>query len=412
MDDCGEDNATLAEKWRQRRERDLETAGIAETDTYLYRRGELLCDVETEARLREEMRRFKGRADDDTNRDLIRLKLDLRRWRFDGSVEIPELVSRLRRTGDKDWQPRLGVNTVYAGEPRYRGGPGAEPRPTKPGEATPSEKQTNGRIPQIGVLDTGYAAEVRALHPDLFASLRPDRDDVDVLDLDSDGLLDTQAGHGTFVAGLVRRIAPDLSIDPERVLDPVGWGDDLTVSLGLLQQRSPVVNLSLGGYSEDDRPPIALERALQRLGRDVVVVAAAGNNGSDRPFWPAAFKNVIAVAALDTTGGTPAAASFSNYGRWVDVCAPGVDLASTYVKGTWQLDRSTAEETFEGWACWSGTSFAAPLVAAEIARRAMDSGRSARKVAWELLAELDLIPGLEDYGLAFDPGVDVLCREH
>ena len=124
------------------------------------------------------------------------------------------------------------------------------------------------------------------------------------------------------------------------MLDPRGWGDDVSVALGMAQQRSPVVNCSFGGYTEDDRAPIALQEALRSLGRDVVVVAAAGNNDSDRPFWPAAFKRVIAVAALDTTSHRVVPPAFSNYGWWVDVCAPGVDLHSAYVNGVWQLDPS------------------------------------------------------------------------
>jgi subtilisin family serine protease len=169
-----------------------------------------------------------------------------------------------------------------------------------------------------------------------------------------------------------------------------------------------VLNLSLGGYTEDDRAPLALAAALRALGRETVVVAAAGNNNSDRPFWPAAFKHVIAVAALDTTVDPPRPAAFSNHGWWVDVCAPGVDLHSTYVRGAWQLDDSAPVEEFTGWARWSGTSFAAPQIAATIASGVASSGRPARQVAAELLAGLSFVPGLEDYGLRFDPGVDLL----
>jgi subtilisin family serine protease len=258
------------------------------------------------------------------------------------------------------------------------------------------------------VLDTGYAVSVRKLHATLAARLRPDPDDVDVLDTDGDHILDFEAAHGTFICGLAHRLAPLLRIDPERVLDPRGWGDDLTVAIGMAQQRSPVVNCSFGGYTEDDRAPLALQEALRALGRNVVVVAAAGNNASDRPFWPAAFKRVIAVAALDTTVTPHRPARFSNYGWWVDVCAPGVDLQSAYVNGVWQLDPAHEAMTFAGWATWSGTSFAAPLVAATIAAKAVESGQPARQVAAALVAALGPVPGHPDHGLLFEPPTDLV----
>jgi subtilisin family serine protease len=393
--------------WARRRLRDMKEAGILEGPGYLYRAGECLVAAEDEERLRNALRREGGREDQEQNAQLNRLELGVRKWTMREDADIPSLLRRLRSMGTEDWQPRVAPNTVFSGEPRYVGGPGGPPQPAIAARAT-SKPSSGGGEPHIGVLDTGYAADVESLHPDLFSALRPDCDDLDELDIDSNGLLDAEAGHGTFICGLVSRLAPGLVIDPERVLDPRGWGDDLSVGLGIAQQKSGVINLSLGAYAEDDQPPLALERALRRLGRDVVVVAAAGNNSSDRPFWPAAFKQVVAVAAVDTTSGTPAPARFSNFGRWVDVCAPGVDLWSTYVRGSWQLDRAQSPESFEGWASWSGTSFAAPVFAAAVAREAAASGSPPRRVAAQLLAGLDYLPGAEDYGVYYDPGVDLL----
>jgi subtilisin family serine protease len=396
-----------AELWARRRALDARRAGIRAGEGYLYRSGEVLCALEDEDRLAETLRQNHGSQDTKGNEELRRLKVPVSRWLFPDDVDIPSLVRRLRALGDDDWQPDIGVNTVFAGEPRYHGGPGGPPSSQTTGSPWPSTTMRPTRAAQLSVLDTGYGADTQALHAELFDALRPDRNDKDDLDADGDGLLDTQAGHGTFICGLVRQVAPDLAIDPERVLDPSGWGDDLSVTVGLAQQRSGVLNLSFGGYTEDDRPPVALGKALRALGRDVVVVAAAGNNGSDRPFWPAAFKGVIAVAAVDASTDPPKPAAFSNFGVWVDVCAPGVDLLSSYVRGTWQLAPSTPAETFDGWARWSGTSFAAPLVAAEIAARSSATGAPARRVALELLAGLDFLAGAEDYGLYYKPPVDV-----
>jgi subtilisin family serine protease len=108
------------------------------------------------------------------------------------------------------------------------------------------------------------------------------------------------------------------------------------------------------------------------------------------------------VGALDTrTPGVVKRACFSNYGSWVDVWAPGVDLRSTYIAGRWLTADEDVE--FDGWAQWSGTSFAAPTVAAEVAMRAVNGG--ARAAAYGLLGSLPYTAGL---GLVFEPAVDLV----
>jgi hypothetical protein len=141
-------------------------------------------------------------------------------------------------------------------------------------------------------------------------------------------------------------------------LNPAGVGDDVTVALGLADEDAPVVNLSLGGYTHDDQPPTAPRDALGQLDDSVVVVAAAGNHGSPQPFWPAAFKGVVAVGALDTTSGRRELASFSNYGHWVDIYAPGTRVRGTYLRGKWKLPTDPAPWHLGGWAHWSGTASA------------------------------------------------------
>jgi subtilisin family serine protease len=113
-----------------------------------------------------------------------------------------------------------------------------------------------------------------------------------------------------------------------------------------------------------------------------VVVAAAGNHASDRPYWPAALKDVVAVAALADTGsgGEVERASFSNYGWWVDAAAPGEKIASSFLTH----GRENGEE-FHGYARWSGTSFAAPYVAGKIAALMSDKDMTAKDAVSELL---------------------------
>jgi len=97
---------------------------------------------------------------------------------------------------------------------------------------------------------------------------------------------------------------------------------------------------------------------------------------------------------------------FSNFGPWVDVCAPGVSLRSAFPTGV-RVDKVTGvKEHFSGWARWSGTSFAAPLFAAEVARRhAQTTGRTPRQTAFELLSELPESPWA-GFGAYYEPPVD------
>ncbi|WP_433540035.1 S8/S53 family peptidase [Streptosporangium sandarakinum] len=107
----------------------------------------------------------------------------------------------------------------------------------------------------VAVADTGLAA-----HPwwrDLPWFLERRRDAAEVPDADGDGRLDAQAGHGTFVTGLILRSAPEARVRPLRVLDGRGVGDEagLLRALARLRDEPPqVLNLSMGGHTYDDRP--------------------------------------------------------------------------------------------------------------------------------------------------------------
>lgn len=181
---------------------------------------------------------------------------------------------------------------------------------------------------------------------------------------------DRQAGHGTFVAGVLLRHAPGVTIRHHRSLSSLGLTDDLTVTAALRQVRQQggvdVVVLTAGCHTADDRCPPVLRDEIGRWG-DAVVVASAGNNGATRPFWPAALPSVVAVGA---TGPDGTLADFSNRGPWVDAVALGVDVVSSYVRllpGTEGVAPGTTTRVY-GTARWSGTSFAAPRVAADVAR--------------------------------------------
>jgi hypothetical protein len=153
-------------------------------------------------------------------------------------------------------------------------------------------------------------------------------------------------GHGTALAGIVLSTCPRCSILPVKVLNGSAQGDWGAIASGIIwatDHRAQVIDLSVGA----SRAPDTLRSAVAyAIGKGVVVVAAAGNEGRSDAFFPASYPGVISVAGVDQTN---ARYSWSNYGAWVTVAAPG--CAST----TW-LGGSTV-------ANFCGTSTAAPYVA-------------------------------------------------
>lgn len=224
------------------------------------------------------------------------------------------------------------------------------------------------------------------------------------------------AGHGTFIAGVVRCVAPETKIFVEGfAIGGVGGGgileSDLVVQLEEALTHDPqVINLSAGCRTRMDRPSIALEvfhRTRLRT-RDCVLVAAAGNDSWSAPFWPAAFDWCVGVGSLDRDG---RASDFSNFGVSADVYALGRNHVNAFPDGTFVCHESPNKGDVRvfstGMARWSGTSFAAPLVAGMIAREISESGLSAAEARDAVLArarydsdpvvgphlELDLISG-------------------
>lgn len=317
-------------------------------------------------------------------------QLGLVRFRIDEDADVPRLVTRYRAEG-----LRVAPNHVLHWEPYWKGGPGDVPQPAKELDAPPEGKGG----PRVVVLDTGIQKGWET--DDWFAS-RVDgagADDLEVLDADGDDELDVQAGHGTFIASLLAAGCPSATIVPRRVLNSFGLASDADLALAILSAarlEPDILNLSLGCYAADDVPPPAVTAALRRLPASTVVVAAAGNAGQSRVFWPAALKTVVAVGAHD--GGSPTdRAHFSNHGWWVDACADGLKVHAKFVRFDGGVQGVMEPGDFAGWAVWSGTSFAAPIVAAALAQDMVDRGVSAHDAVRDRVRGPGL-PALPDLG--------------
>lgn len=296
-----------------------------------------------------------------------------------------------------------------------------------PGPVRTASVSARGRRPVVAVLDTGCGE-----HPWLPETIvtRYPKLDERVIGLDDkrtdpetfgdqagafDGWLDSSAGHGTFIAGVVRQVCPEADLVSIRVADSEGnvlEGDFLLALRSLVKSmlRSPrqggrridVINLSIGFYHETPDTGLfdkTLAELLLRARREgCTIVCSAGNDATSRPTFPAALwrwpgrdfvapdstsvSPHLAVGALNPNG---TVALFSNIGGWVSTFAPGASVLSSFpaLNGGLQAEvRSDRDElrreTIDpddfrtarsaGYALWSGTSFAAPYVAGMIAR--------------------------------------------
>lgn len=198
-------------------------------------------------------------------------------------------------------------------------------------------------------------------------------------------ILDFEAGHGTFIAGVVTQACPDAEIVSAGVLSSFGDGDIagvLSTLKRMIDTEGPfdVVVMSFGTNFADDDPGL-FGTELTRLLGDSLGVAAAGNQSTCRPYFPAALPGIIGVGALAPDG----KAWFTNYGGWVDACAPGVDVISTFFNDFTEVLDGVPTRHYKEWARWSGTSFSAPKVAAAIAQEMYLYGGTAKE-AWKRLS--------------------------
>jgi subtilisin family serine protease len=254
---------------------------------------------------------------------------------------------------------------------------------------------SDGEGVRVGIVDTGLLPEYS--QQSWLTDVHADPDDFETKDVDENGYIDPVVGHGTFIAGVVRRWAPRATIHIDKALTTDGLCDEITLADAINQalDRNPdVLSLSLGAYTRRDEPPVGLEGVWKRINEQhphCVVVSAAGNDGINKHFWPAATKTVIGVGAVDKHN---ARADFSNHGPWVDVWADGVDVESAFADGSYLPSHGSGVRKFNGICQWSGTSFATPLVAAAIAARISRDGVSAPEAYQRVKADAEEVAGV------------------
>lgn len=219
--------------------------------------------------------------------------------------------------------------------------------------ATRAWARARGEAVTVAVLDSG----IDAGHPEFAGRLVGGMSFV----AGSAGPAD-DFGHGTHVAGLVGAlsnngvgiagVAPNVRIMPIKVLDRNGLGTLDAVLAGIQAAReggARVINMSLASPISSSAQDHAIAECVKA---GMIVVAAAGNEGTDSPSFPAGSPGVIAVGS---TGRSDRRSSFSNGGPHVRIVAPGEEIASTYPResGSYVLK--------------NGTSMATPIVAGVIA---------------------------------------------
>lgn len=300
-----------------------------------------------------------------------------------GGLPVPEALDRLDGAfGRGVFTPDhfvsiTGVTNCPAIEP--------EPLPAGWGPWPPEAGGDAGRDVGIVIPDRGLPDR-----PPVHAWLHGvDGDGDDAVVAGNPVRLDEYAGHGVFAAGVARCAAPGSAVTVHNAFRFAGADVESFVAAALVRALDldpDIVSLSAGGYTRFDLPSVLGQVVVERYLRErrkTILVAAAGNDHTTRPFWPAAHVEVYGVGALafDQRG----RAWFSNHGRWVDVWTLGDGMVNAYAEGRYtyrQPPMAPFGMDFHHVARWSGTSFSAPLFAGLVAARmSRTPGESSRQAA-------------------------------
>ena len=327
----------------------------------------------------------------------------------DDPLSVPNVLAELdRRAGPGKGTPDHGLpycgngHPCPATEPACVPGKAACPEPPVSTGICCGTRGWDGRDVFVGVVDGGLVDGVQVWP--WMAGVTGEAEDPFMA---GNGRIKPYACHGTFVAGCVRCVAPKAKVHVKKAeyIDNrphagMAYEHEIIQKMNeLMDCGAEVIVCEFDGFTRFHRPMLTFntfyDRRLRHL--NVVIVAPAGNDTTYKPTFPAAYSWVIGVGALSADGNSRA--SFSNYGGWVDVYAPGVDLVNAFAVGDYECFEDPVpheQRHFDGLASWSGTSFSAPLVAGMIAARMSGTGENAPHAADSLLrlARSQALPGV------------------
>ena len=195
---------------------------------------------------------------------------------------------------------------------------------------------------RIGIVDTGIQ---NPNHPAIIGKIVAGRNFS--LDRKKKNDISSTTYHGMAVASVITKTCPDVELVIAKVLNYWGEGTPNTTANGIIycvNQGCEIINCSVAGP-----PSKKLEEAVRYANdKEVIVVAASGNDGKATKYYPACYPDVVTVGAMDNNGER---ADFSTHNEFVDTLAPGVDIEVAFRDGT-------INDT--------GTSFSAPYITGKI----------------------------------------------
>jgi hypothetical protein len=379
---------------------------------YIYRKGVILAFTQDVPRVTESIDRIRPVQGEEERQGPYRLEpvsAGVTRIRLlDPRLPpVPDLLDRL----DED----LGERNVAAIDAFLYTCPypcpATEPMEVPPATATPfpapavdvPSGQCDGAGVSVSIVDTGLLEGAATTYHSWLAGVSGTREDP--YDPNS-GLIRPYAGHGTFVAGCLRCMAPQAGVFVVMGFES-GTGkfeSDLEPVLeAALDAKPDIYVFTFVSSTRHDRSLKTFDdlynRRIQHI-PGLVVIVPAGNDGTSRRMWPAAYSWAVSVGALSASWRHRA--HFSNYGvpgdEWVDVYTPGEDLVNAFAVGEYVCTEPPigALRHFDGMAMWSGTSFSTPIFAGLVAARMSVSGENGKQAAAALLqlARNQEVPGI------------------